>query len=186
MVLRTVWVMVMGEPEGTSQRDRLIIVIGPNVTFFVTLAISILLVYLLSLPWFLFPGMDVLQIPRLMELILGQILMILCVGLMAWGVASISIDRARGGEIGAEEASLVTTGAYAYSRHPVTIGFLFGAPGFALVFDFVPLIINAIIFAPILIAFLFYEERELLERFGEEYEAYRRLVPFLIPRRRRV
>ncbi|MFX0046295.1 MAG: methyltransferase family protein [Candidatus Hermodarchaeota archaeon] len=176
----------MGESKETSQRDRSIIVIGPNVIFFVTLAISILLVYLLSLPWFLFPGMDVLQIPRLMELILGQMLMILCVGLIAWGVASISIGRARGGEIGAEEASLVTTGAYAYSRHPVTLGFVFGAPGFALVFDFVPLLINAILFIPIMIAFLFYEERELLQRFGEEYEAYRRQVPFLLPRRRRV
>jgi protein-S-isoprenylcysteine O-methyltransferase Ste14 len=162
-----------------------VIVIGPNVIFFVTLIVSILLVFLLSLPWFLFPGMDVLQILRLTELILGQILMILCVGLMAWGVASISLSRAQGSEIGVEESSLVTTGAYAYSRHPVTLGFVFGTPGFALVFDFVPLLINAMLFTPILVAFLVFEERELLKRFGNEYEAYRKLVPLLIPRRRR-
>ncbi len=163
----------------------MIIVVGPNVVFFVTLIVSILLVYLLSLPWFLLPGMDVLHLPRLMELFLGQILMILCVGLMAWGVASISLSRARGGEIGDDEASLVTTGAYAYCRHPVTLGFVFGVPGFALVFDFVPLLVNAVLFIPIMIAFLFYEEKELLRRFGEEYEAYRRLVPLLVPKRRR-
>jgi protein-S-isoprenylcysteine O-methyltransferase Ste14 len=180
-----VWRKGMGDSEGSSQRDRLVIVIGPNVIFFVTLIVSVLLVFQLSLPWFLFSGMDVLQIPRLTELILGQILVILCVGLMAWGVASISLNRAQGGEIGDEESSLVTTGEYAYSRHPVTLGFVFGTPGFALVFDFVSLLINAILFAPIMIALLFYEERELLQRFGEEYEVYRKLVPLLIPRRKK-
>ncbi len=176
----------MGELEGRFQRDRLVIVIGPNVVFFVTLIISMLLVLQFAAPWFLFPGMDVLRIPRLTELILGQILMILCVGLIAWGVASISLNRAQGIEIGVNGSSLVTTGAYAYCRHPVTLGFVFGTPGFGLVFDFVPLLINAILFTPIMIALLFYEERELLNRFGDEYEAYRRLVPFLIPKRRRV
>lgn len=175
----------MGESEGPSQRDRLVIVIGPNVIFFVTLIVSILIVIQFSLPWFLFTGMDVIQIPRLTELILGQVLIILCVGLEAWGVASISLSRAQGSEIGVDESSLVTTGAYAYSRHPVTLGFVFGTPGFGLAFDFVPLLINAILFTPIMIAFLVYEERELLKRFGEEYEAYRKQVPFLIPRRRK-
>ncbi|MFX1485082.1 MAG: methyltransferase family protein, partial [Promethearchaeota archaeon] len=136
-------------------------------------------------PWFFFPGMDVLQLPRLMELIVGQVLVILCVGLMAWGVGSIGLNRAEGGQIGDRESSLVTSGAYAYCRHPVTLGFVFGTPGFALVFDFVPLLINAVLFTPIMIALLFYEERELLQRYGEEYEAYRKIVPFLIPRRRK-
>ncbi len=175
----------MGASEVSSQRDRLVIVVGPNIVFFVALMVSILIVIQFSLPWFLFPGMDVIQIPRLIELILGQILVILCVGLEAWGVASISLSRAQGNEIGVDDSSLVTTGAYAYSRHPVTLGFVFGTPGFALVFDFVPLLVNAILFTPIMIAFLVYEERELLKRFGEEYEIYRNQVSFLMPRRRR-
>lgn len=175
----------MGASEVSSQRDRLVIVAGPNIVFFAALMVSILIVIQFSLPWLLFPGMDVIQIPRLIELILGQILVILCVGLEAWGVASISLSRAQGNEIGVDDSSLVTTGAYAYSRHPVTLGFAFGTPGFALVFDFVPLLVNAILFTPIMIAILAYEEKELLKRFGEEYEIYRNQVPFLMPRRRR-
>lgn len=173
--------------EGTSDessRARLIIVVAPNVIFFLTLIIAIILTMIFSLPWFLFPGMNLLQLPRLIELILGQILVILCVGLEAWGVSSLSMNRAQGTEIGAAESSLVTTGAYAYCRHPVTLGFAFATPGFAFVFDFVPLLINTVLFTPIMIALVFYEERELLKRFGDEYSSYQKRVPMLIPRRR--
>jgi protein-S-isoprenylcysteine O-methyltransferase Ste14 len=173
------------ESEGQSSRARLIIVVAPNVIFFVTLFIAILLTILFSLPWFLFPGMNLLQLPRLFELILGQILVILCVGLEAWGVSSISMNRAQGSEIGSADSSLITTGAYAYCRHPVTLGFAFATPGFAFVFDFVPLLINTVLFTPIMIALLFYEERELLKRFGDEYRTYQNSVPLLIPRRRK-
>lgn len=95
------------------------------------------------------------------------------------------MNRAQGGEIGAVESTLVTTGAYAYCRHPVTLGFVFATPGFALVFDFVPLMINTILFTPIMIALLVYEEGELLKRFGDEYRSYQKRVPLLIPRRRK-
>ncbi|MFW9967732.1 MAG: methyltransferase family protein [Candidatus Thorarchaeota archaeon] len=79
----------------------------------------------------------------------------------------------------------MTTGAYSYCRHPVTLGFACATPGFVLVFDFAPLLINAIFFTPIMIALLFYEERELVNRFGGEYERYKAEVPMLIPRRRK-
>jgi protein-S-isoprenylcysteine O-methyltransferase Ste14 len=94
------------------------------------------------------------------------------------------MNRAQGSEIGAAESSLITTDAYAYCRHPVTLGFAFATPGFALVFDFVPLLINTILFTPIMIALVFYEERELVKRFGDEYISYQKRVPMLIPRRR--
>lgn len=166
-----------------SAKTRFIIVVAPNLMFFVTLFISVLYVLNFSLPWFLFPGTTLLQLPRLIELILGQIFVILCVGLEAWGVSSISMKRAQGGEIGAAESSLITTGAYAYCRHPVTLGFVFATPGFALVFDFIPLLINTVLFTPIMIALLSYEERELVKRFGDEYRKYQQSVPMLIPRR---
>ncbi|MFX1263283.1 MAG: methyltransferase family protein [Promethearchaeota archaeon] len=175
----------MGESKEQSSRDRLIIVIAPNIIFFVTLSISILIVIQFSIPWLLFPEMNVLHLPRLIELTFGLIFVILCVGLEAWGVASIGISRAQGAEIGMPESSIVTTGAYAYSRHPVTLGFAFGIPGFALVFDLMPLLINAILFIPIMIGLLFYEERELVNRLGEEYERYKEEVPMLIPKRRK-
>jgi protein-S-isoprenylcysteine O-methyltransferase Ste14 len=171
----------VGEFKEQSSRDHFVIVIAPNLLFFVTLFISILVVIQFPIPWLLFPEMNVLQLPRLIELSLGLIFVILCVGLEAWGVASISLSRAQGTEIGMPESSIVTTGAYAYCRHPVTLGFAFATPGFALVFDFVPLLINAILFTPIMIGLLFYEERELVNRLGKEYEKYKEKVPMLIP-----
>ncbi|MHA3964357.1 MAG: methyltransferase family protein [Candidatus Thorarchaeota archaeon SMTZ1-45] len=174
----------MEEFKEESLRARFIIVIVPNLIFFVTLIISILLVLQLSLPWFLFLGMELLQLPRLIELIVGQVFVILCVGLEAWGVTSISMNRAQGSDIGVKGSSLVTTGAYSYCRHPITLGFAFGTPGFGLVFDFVPLLINSVLFIPIMIALLIYEERELLNRFGNEYMVYKQRVPLLIPRKR--
>lgn len=167
------------------QRDYLVIVIGPNVIFFITLLISLILVSQLNLPWFLFSGLITHEMTRVVELILGQVLMILCVGLITWGVASIGVNRARGNEIGKQDSSLITTGVYEYSRHPITLGFALGSFGIALVFDFIPLLVNAVVFTPIMIGLLFYEERELLNRFGEEYETYRRLTHFLIPRRKK-
>ena len=175
----------MEEIEAESSRARFIIVVAPNVIFFVTLFIAITLTMIFSLPWFILPGMNLLQLPRLFELILGQILVILCVGLEAWGVSSLSINLAQGTEIGATESSLVTTGAYTYCRHPVTLGFVFATPGFALVFDFVPLLINTLLFTPIMVALLLYEENELLKRFGDEYKSYQKKVPLLIPRKRK-
>ena len=63
----------MEESKEQSSRDRLIIVIAPNVIFFVTLLFAILIVIQFSLPWLLFPDMNVLQLPRLVELALGLV-----------------------------------------------------------------------------------------------------------------
>jgi protein-S-isoprenylcysteine O-methyltransferase Ste14 len=107
---------------------------------------------------------------------------------IVWGVTSMGRKRAQGDEINRSRRSsqLVTTGAYSYCRHPQTLGFILATPAIALLFDFVPLLIVAIIFTPLQLALLGYEEIELLRRFGDSYGKYREAVPFLIPRGKRV
>ena len=122
------------------------------------------------------------------ELFGGMILLILAVMFIVWGVISLGLQRAQGSELGSSKrgSSLITTGAYAFCRHPQTLGFIFATPAFALIFDFVPLLIVALLYTPLLLALLGYEEVDLLRRFGDSYGVYRETVPFIIPRRKRI
>ncbi len=81
---------------------------------------------------------------------------------------------------------LVTTGPYAYTRNPMLLGLLFLLLATALYWRSV----TALVLLPgAALAALEYiranEEPILRERFGREYSQYRRVVPALIPRRRR-
>ena len=77
---------------------------------------------------------------------------------------------------------LLTEGAYARVRHPRYLEILVGFLGLALLCNY--LVAYAVwAFLTAAIALLIrLEERELVVRFGPEYEAYRRRVPALIPR----
>jgi protein-S-isoprenylcysteine O-methyltransferase Ste14 len=79
---------------------------------------------------------------------------------------------------------LVTTGPYRYVRHPLYLGLLVYFIGLGLVLrDFILLCIFVGYVAVAIARRIRREERELAERFGGEYEAWRRrtkrLVPFL-------
>lgn len=81
---------------------------------------------------------------------------------------------------------LVTSGPYAYTRHPTLLGILFLLLGVALLTRSV----SALVLLPIaaLIGLEYARRREepvLRERFGGDYRQYRRTVPALIPRPRR-
>ncbi len=182
---------MMTETSRQGLRLRIVIVFLPNILYFVILAIAIILTWMFpQIPWQLLPGASLL-FPwplRFIELFGGMILLILAVMFIVWGVISLGLQRAQGSELGSSKrgSSLITTGAYAYCRHPQTLGFIFATPAFALIFDFVPLLILALLYTPLLLALLGYEEVELLRRFGDSYGVYRETVPFIIPRRKRI
>ena len=180
----------MNVEKNTENKERLsyfIIIILPNVLFFIVLGIICYLFMLYDLPWILFPESDITDPMRLIELILGSLMLIIGLHIFSWGLTTISTDRASGIEIGKtlEESILITHGAFSFCRHPITFGFLFIMPGIAFIFDFIPLILMTPIYSPMLISLLFYEEKELIRRYGEKYTEYKRKVPFLIPRLKR-
>jgi protein-S-isoprenylcysteine O-methyltransferase Ste14 len=81
-------------------------------------------------------------------------------------------------------SKLVTTGLYAYTRNPMVLGYsmlpcgmgiMFRSPGMAVPITAIVLLVNVILVKT-------KEEPGHEERFGEEYRAYRRRTPFLIPR----
>jgi len=82
---------------------------------------------------------------------------------------------------------LVIVGPYSYTRNPMLFGLLLLLVGWGIILGS----ISATLFTPLislfflLLHFKFFEEPGLWRRFGEEYEAYRRQVPLILPLKRR-
>ena len=74
--------------------------------------------------------------------------------------------------------TLITSGAYSKVRHPGYSGLVLIYFGFALGFGVVWVLIPAVIFTIFTFLTATKEEAHLKERFGEDYEAYARRVPW--------
>lgn len=84
-----------------------------------------------------------------------------------------TVYRGRGG--------LVTTGVYAHMRHPQYLGIILISTALLIMMTTIP----TLIMFPIM-AYAYYrlarrEEKEMAEKFGDEYSQYKRKVPMLIP-----
>jgi protein-S-isoprenylcysteine O-methyltransferase Ste14 len=82
------------------------------------------------------------------------------------------------------ESVLLDQGIYARVRHPRYLGIILGLLGWSLFSGYTGAVVVALGTIPGLGLVTFFEERELLERFGDEYAEYRARVPRLIPRLR--
>ncbi len=78
---------------------------------------------------------------------------------------------------------LVTQGPYAYSRNPMTLGALMMYLGIGVWIESgIVVLLTVIVFSALLTFIYLHEARELADRFGEEYLAYKKRTPFLWPR----
>lgn len=78
---------------------------------------------------------------------------------------------------------LATTGLYGLVRHPQYSGLFIGLFGEGVVHW--PTLLSVGLFPVIVLAYVWLarsEEREMVERFGEEYRAYQRRTPMFVPR----
>jgi len=80
---------------------------------------------------------------------------------------------------------LLRTGPYARVRHPRYVQFVLGILGYALIANHLAGYVVWLAWLVGVYPIVWFEERELHERFGAEYEDYCRRVPRFIPRRRR-
>lgn len=84
----------------------------------------------------------------------------------------------------AQSSRLVTRGLYSYSRNPMLFGFGLFVLGMGL---YCGSCTTAFVFSSLVVALVSawirkLEEPKLVERFGQEYIAYRERTPFLVPR----
>jgi len=77
---------------------------------------------------------------------------------------------------------LLKEGIYASVRHPRYVAVIVGIAAFALFVNYLGIYVFTVLAVPALWLVVILEERELAERFGREYEQYRREVPMFIPR----
>lgn len=81
---------------------------------------------------------------------------------------------------------LIEQPPYTYCRNPMALGAIAMYLGAAILFRSAGAVIMVFIFASLLLIYIkAAEEKEMELRFGEEYLAYKRRTPFLIPRFRK-
>jgi protein-S-isoprenylcysteine O-methyltransferase Ste14 len=90
------------------------------------------------------------------------------------GLPEISSDQHPG--------QLLTDGLYARVRHPRYVEALLGVIGYALFVNYLAGYVLLALYLPLIYAVVLLEERELCDRFGDEYEEYCRRVPRFLPR----
>ena len=85
-------------------------------------------------------------------------------------------------ELEGDAGNLLTEGPYAVIRHPRYVEVALFTFGYACFSNHVGVYVVTVLALPLLHAVVLLEERELAERFGSAYEAYRSRVPRYIPR----
>jgi protein-S-isoprenylcysteine O-methyltransferase Ste14 len=76
----------------------------------------------------------------------------------------------------------VTSGPFAYARHPVYFSMILELLGIGLILNaWIALVVVFAIFTPTMIARVRIEERALVEKFGEAYTHYMRSTPAIVP-----
>ena len=93
------------------------------------------------------------------------------------GLPEVQADAAKRGQ-------LLTEGPYAIVRHPRYVEFVLGSFGYAAIANYLGAWIVALLALPLLHLVVLMEERELTQRFGDEYREYLARVPRYLPRRR--
>lgn len=77
---------------------------------------------------------------------------------------------------------LVTSGPYARIRHPRYVQLYLGFLGFACIANYPAAYVAVALWLPGIYVIVLFEEKELRQRFGQEYEEYSRQVPRFVPR----
>ena len=86
---------------------------------------------------------------------------------------------------GGRPGRLLQDGVYARVRHPRYVSGGFGVIALALFTNYLAVYIIAAVYFPVIHLVTVLEEKELADRFGEQYRRYARRVPRFIPRLRR-
>ncbi len=139
--------------------------------------------YLLGLLSHQIAKYSMIPVPRNVEIILGVIVLIFGLFFIIWSLSSFWFIGKGTPLPFAATSKLMISGPFRYTRNPLKLGAFSYYFGLGTIFD--SLSTGLIMFIiPISLGILYHkkvEEKELLERFGQEYEEYRRRTSFLIP-----
>jgi protein-S-isoprenylcysteine O-methyltransferase Ste14 len=121
--------------------------------------------------------------PRNVEIIIGVIILIFGLLFVLWSLSSFWFTGKGTPLPFAATSKLMTGGPFKYTRNPLKLGAFCYYCGLGIIFDCLSTGLFMFII-PISLGIFYHkkvEEKELQERFGQEYEEYRRRTSFLIP-----
>jgi len=122
-------------------------------------------------------------LPGAVTIIIGGTIMV-CGFAMAFWTISLQLDQGRGTPLPMMPTQeLLTSGPFRYCRNPMTLGAILAYLGMTLGAATAIGAALVLLLGSLLIIYLRrVEEKELVERFGEQYLEYKQSVPFIIPR----
>lgn len=113
----------------------------------------------------------------------GSILVIVAAAILLHAFARFALEGLGTPAPVAPTEKLVVGGIYRHVRNPMYVAVLAIILGQVLIFSSWPVLLYGLIAAAAMVSFVkLYEEPTLAQRYGEEYEAYRRAVPGWLPR----
>lgn len=127
-------------------------------------------------------GLDRIQ-PGAATIIIGGAIMV-CGFAFAFWTISLQLDQGRGTPLPMMPTQeLLITGPFRYCRNPMTLGTILAYLGMTIAAATVVGVALVLAIGSLLITYLRkVEEKELAERFGEQYLEYKQRVPFIVPR----
>lgn len=152
---------------------------------FIIIAPMLFFIFIFSPSYFLYKKIEIpLGLSYPINIYLGILILVIGLALYIWTIMLFSQVEGTQAPI-APTQKLVTTGAFAISRNPMVTGVILFVLGLGIILNSLSFILIGFV---IPISYLIYikliEEKELEARFGEEYIAYKKKTPFLIPKLR--
>jgi protein-S-isoprenylcysteine O-methyltransferase Ste14 len=116
-------------------------------------------------------------------MVIGGVMMALGVLFLVWTLkAQRDIGKGTPMPLMATQ-KLVVQKPYAWTRNPLAFGLLNLYFGISIFIGSLGSLLVVVIFSIIILSYIkFVEEKELEQRYGEDYVAYKQQMPFLIPR----
>jgi protein-S-isoprenylcysteine O-methyltransferase Ste14 len=124
-----------------------------------------------------------LALPQSPNVLLGAVSVILGLAFLLWSISAFWFAGKGTPVPFASPTLLVTTGPFRYTRNPIKLGAVLFYLGIGSIFDGVATGL-VMLFLGVILGSIYHklvEEKELLIRFGQDYENYRRRTSFLIP-----
>lgn len=162
------------DKSGGDKLGRSILLLLPIIAVFILLffVIPIGIVYLFQLSWSLSSIFPYGILP-------GVILIITGVWIMSRGIKGLRLSH---GFAGINQGdTLVTTGIFAYTRNPMYFGAILMMLGWFLVSAFTFIFISTVLFILVFFIVAKLEEKQLEQKYGKKYRAYKRNVPLFFP-----
>ena len=127
-------------------------------------------------------GLDRIE-PGAATFIIGGTIMV-CGFAFAFWTMSLQLDQGRGTPLPMMPTQeLLINGPFRYCRNPMTLGTILAYLGLSIAAATVVGVALVLVLGLLLITYLKkVEEKELAERFGEQYLEYKKSVPFIVPR----